>query len=208
MKGLALTVALACSACGSNRPEIPPELLVPSNGCGGAAYPEGPYGAEPGDRAEDVCFEGFRSPHTAIIREDALEELSLSRYYDPEGERYELVLLNTAALWCLACRVEHETLPSRAAEFEDDGLVILSALFQDEAGSPADFDDLRVWIQTFEPNFPMALDPDYQLGRYASADTAPLNLLIDARNLEIIEKFVGNQESALWARIEQELSAR
>lgn len=204
----ALPFLLACGACGSNRPEIPPELLAPSDGCSGGDYPEGPYGSEPGDRVADVCFQGFRSPDTATIREDELEDVSLSRYYDPAGERYELVLLNTAALWCLACRVEHETLPARAAEFEERGLVVVSALFQDEAGAPADFDDLRVWIRTFEPNFPMALDPDYQLGRYASADTAPLNLLIDARNLEIIEKFVGNQESVLWPRISDELAAR
>src|SRR5687768_81362 len=99
---LALPMLLVVGACGSNRPEIPPELLAPGNGCSGGDYPEGPYGTEPGERAEDVCFEGFRSPDTAAIREDELEELSLSRYYDPSGERFELVLLNTAALWCQA----------------------------------------------------------------------------------------------------------
>jgi hypothetical protein len=205
----ALLCALALVAgCGTNRPEIPPELLAPSESCGDADYPNGPFGTEPGDVAEDACFEGFRTPDTTALREDRLEQLALSDYYDAAGENYELILLNTAALWCMACQVEHQTLPARAAEFEADGLVVLSALFQDEAGAPADFDDLRVWISTFDVTFPMALDPDYQLGVYASADTAPLNLLIDARNLQIIEKFVGNQEAVLWPRIEEELAAR
>ena len=42
MKRLALPVLVFCGACGSNRPEIPPELLTPSEGCGSGDYPSGP----------------------------------------------------------------------------------------------------------------------------------------------------------------------
>jgi hypothetical protein len=54
----------------------------------------------------------------------------------------------------------------------------------------------------------MALDPDYQLGIYAPAGSAPLNLLLDARTLEILEKFTGDQATVLWPLVEAELTQR
>jgi hypothetical protein len=201
-----LAAALA-GGCGSNRPEIPPELLA--NGGGETReYPEGPYGSEPGQLAANAEFRGFRRPLAAKLEESALEDLSLDRFYDPDGYRYELILLNSAALWCSVCIEEHRSLPEQYADFEARGFVVLSALFQDQRGDPADFDDLRAWIQTFDVPFPMVLDPDYQLGVYASAETAPLNLLIDARTMRIVEKFVGDQREVLWSLVGDELSRR
>ena len=207
MKTAIVLVAALAGGCGSNRPEIPPELLGDVNP-DAAEYPDGPYGSEPGELAVNAEFRGFRRPLSATLEEGKLEELSLDRYYDPTGDRYELILLNSAALWCSVCIEEHRDLPTQFAEFEPRGLVILSALFQDQRGDPADFDDLRAWIQTFDVPFPMVLDPDYQLGVYASAETAPLNLLIDARSMRIVEKFVGDQREVLWSLVSDELSRR
>lgn len=207
MKAALVLVSSLLGACGSNRPEIPPELL----GDGGGQtreYPEGPYGSEPGELAANAEFRGFRRPLAARLEQDALESLSLDRFYDPDGYRHELILLNSAALWCSVCIEEHRALPEQYAEYEARGLVVLSALFQDQRGDPADFEDLRAWIQTFDVPFPMVLDPDYQLGVYASAETAPLNLLIDARTMRIVEKFVGDQREPLWSLIGDELTQR
>jgi hypothetical protein len=54
----------------------------------------------------------------------------------------------------------------------------------------------------------MVLDPDYQLGAYASPETAPLNLIIDARTMRIEKKFIGDQSAVIWPYIENELSRR
>jgi hypothetical protein len=201
--------ALFFAGCGTNRPEIPPELLQPV-GCDNSSYPAGPFGTEPGTVAENFCFKGVRSPDPkrASSQVANLEELSFGNFYDPSGSRYELILVNSAAIWCSACQVEHQTLPERARELKDEGLVIVSALFQDAKRNPATTDDLLAWIETFEPNFPMVLDPDYQLGAYASAETAPLNLVIDARNMQILQKFIGDQASVLWPYLENELAER
>jgi hypothetical protein len=106
------------------------------------------------------------------------------------------------------CQVEHRELPVRHAEYAPRGLVILSALFQDERADPADLSDLTAWVETFDVPFPMVLDPAYQLGAYASAETAPLNLVLDARTMRIVEKYVGDQSSLLWPFVEQELARR
>ena len=206
---LVLFGALLLAGCGTNRPEIPPELLQPA-GCDSSSYPAGPYGSEPGTVAQNFCFEGVRAPNPERASEQVqdLEELSFGNFYDPSGSRYELILVNSAAIWCSACQVEHQTLPEHASELGGEGLVIVSGLFQDAKRNPATPDDLLAWIETFEPNFPMVLDPDYQLGAYASAETAPLNLVIDARNMQILQKFIGDQASVLWPYLENELAQR
>ena len=216
MNGRGLFVlALLLAGCGTNRPEIPPELLQnPGDGslapgCVTAGYPSGPYGTDPGSVVENMCFSGWTTPGTSPHSEAALENLSLGAFHDETGKNYELLLVNTAALWCAACKNEHKTLGEHYAELAPRGLGLVSALFQDNAGGPATVDDLKLWVETFDVQFPMLLDsPDYQLGIYASADTAPLNLLIDARTMTIIQKFVGDQSSVIWPLIENELDQR
>jgi hypothetical protein len=117
-------------------------------------------------------------------------------------------MVNTAAVWCSACRIEHETLGDYARRLAPRGLVVLSALFQDQSGDPAGIDDLVAWADTFGTNFPFVLDPSYSFGAYASAETAPLNLIFDARSMTLLERFIGDQPGALWPFVEAELSRR
>jgi hypothetical protein len=205
--GVVVLVALV-GACGSNRPEIPRELLVAPEGCGALDYPDGPYGTEAGSVAADQCFSGWARPAQVSHDEESLHTVSFSHFYDPTGDRYELLLVNSAALWCAACEVEHQTLPDHYEELAPKGLAVLGAVFQDRQGDPATLADLTLWVETFGTTFPMVLDPDYQLGAYAPAASAPLNLLIDARTMRIVEKFVGDQGNALWEPIEKELDRR
>jgi hypothetical protein len=202
-------LAALAAGCGSNRPEIPPELLAPSeSGCDSGAYPEGPYGLEPDTTAENFCFRGWRRPNATEHTTSSLEDISFSTFHDETGDRYELLLVNTAALWCSVCQVEHRDLPGRYQAYSPRGLAILTALFQDARSEPAKFDDLRVWVETFSVPFPIVLDPAHQMGAYASAETAPLNLVIDARTMRILQKYVGDQSTLLWDFVETELTRR
>jgi hypothetical protein len=204
-------LGLALGACGTNRPEIPEELLrdpAGSNGCSAPDYPAGPYGDDPDTTASNLCFQGFRAPLDAPHTASALEDLSLGNFYDPEGKTYEVLLVNTAAVWCSVCKTEHRSLPEHYRELAPHGLAIVSALFQNSKGAPAEFSDLKTWVEAFDVPFPMVLDPDYQLGSYASAETAPLNLVIDARTMQIMHKFIGNQSEDMWRLIADELASR
>jgi len=203
-----LLVALAALGCGTNRPEIPPELLQPAGSCNSGLYPAGPYGIEVDSTAQNFCFQGWARPDTTEHTQASLQDLAFSTFHDETGERYELLLVNSAAVWCSVCRSEHEDLPARHEEFGPRGLVIFSALFQDAKAEPAKFDDLKVWVETFDTPFPMVLDPAFQLGAYASPETAPLNLLIDARTMKILQKYVGDQSTLLWDFVETELTRR
>ncbi|HEY0466525.1 MAG TPA: hypothetical protein VGC79_20090 [Polyangiaceae bacterium] len=193
-------------ACGSNTPKIPPELLA-SGGCNSPVYPSGPFGTEEGDTLADACFQGFRNPDTVSHTQGSLETIAFADYYDPTGSKgYQLILINTAAVWCSACRSEHEGLPAKNAEYGPRGLRILSTLFQDARRNPATLRDLSTWVETFSADYAMVLDPDYQLGGFASAETAPLNLVIDARTMKIEKKLLGDQATVLWPFIDASLA--
>jgi hypothetical protein len=202
------------AGCGTNRPEIPPELLASPDGvandlgCNALGYPRGSYGTKAGNVEAGACFQGWFDPTTEPHTDAALESISLGNFFDPTGSKYELLLVNSAALWCTVCKAEHKTLPQHYTELAPHGLALVSALFQNNAAEPASVSDLKQWVETFGTNFPMVLDPDYQLGTYASAETAPLNLVIDARTMQIVETFVGDQGSVLWPLIEDELARR
>jgi len=203
-----LVLSAALAACGTNKPEIPEELLGDPNASSGSDYPEGPYGTLKGDIAQNAQFRGWPDPLASPTTPETLTSVSLADYYDPSGERYELLLVNSAAIWCTVCQSEHRTLPDRYEQYSGRGFMLLSALFQDEAGNPADANDLKLWVGRFDVPYPMVLDPDFQLGAYATAESAPLNLLIDARNMRIIEKFIGDSSTTLWTLVEDELAAR
>ncbi|MFO7181365.1 MAG: hypothetical protein DIU78_021865 [Pseudomonadota bacterium] len=197
----------ATLACGTNKPELPPGLERPEH-CVAVGYPDGPYGTEPGAVIRNACFSGFRAPHRVAHTPEGLEPIALSDYHDPEGDAVRLLVLNTAALWCAACRIEHESLPRYLEPLRPRGLVFLSAVFQDERHEPADFDDLVLWIETFDTRFPIVLDPGYSFGLYASAETAPLNLVVDPKTMTILAKFVGDQPAVMWPFVEAELAKR
>ncbi len=213
----ALLFTLFAAGCGSNTPEIPSEYLNGSGGSGGTSslsYPAGPYGTTQGTLIKNYRFNvGWSDPKAVgydLERLDA-EPLELASFYAPTGEDAdgqprELLLLNTAAIWCQACRIEHEELDTRLAQYGPRGVVIFSTLFQDAQSRPATTQHLKVWAQQFEVGFPFALDPEYQMGDFARAETAPLNLVVDLKTMEILLKVTG--EGLVWPFIEAELAAR
>jgi hypothetical protein len=200
--GSVCCACLVLAACGSNTPKIPPELLA-SSGCNTLDYPSGPFGTEEGDTLADACFQGYRNP----AKGRSLEDIAFADYYDPSGSKgYQLILINTAAVWCSACRSEHDGLPQKNQEYGARGLRILSTLFQDARRDPATLDDLDAWVKVFSSDYAMVLDPDYQLGGFASAETAPLNLVVNARTMKIEKKLLGDQATVLWPFIDASLA--
>jgi hypothetical protein len=201
-----LLVLSGLNACGDNTPKIPAELLN-GGGCAAPDYPSGPYGSEEGDTLANACFKGFRNPARVSHDQASLETIAFSDYYDPTGSKGDqLLLINTAAVWCSACRTEHESLTAKNDQYQPLGVRIVSTLFQDAARNPATLRDLNIWVETFSSDYAMLLDPDYQLGTYASAETAPLNLVVRARTMKIEKKLLGDQPTILWPFIDAALA--
>jgi hypothetical protein len=203
---LAASLALAC---GSNAPEVPKELLAGGSSCAAPDYPMAGVGTEPGDVIENKCFVGYRAPDRVAPAEAHRETIAFSDYYDPAGTKgVNLLLINTAAIWCSACVAEHGTLSQHQTQLGPRGLVLVSTLFQDAQRNPASLQDVERWIANFHSNFPMVADPELYLAAYASPDLAPLNMLVDPRSMKILRKYVGDQGTVMWPYIESELQAR
>jgi peroxiredoxin len=99
---------------------------------------------------------------------------------DPEGElhsladyRGEAVWVNFWATWCIPCREELPAMQRVAAEFEDDGLVVL-AVNQEESGraAAAFFDELGV-------DLPLLLDSEGDVSAQYRLFGLPASFFID-----------------------------
>jgi hypothetical protein len=88
-------------------------------------------------------------------------------------------------------------------------VVILGTLFEDARGAPAKPEDLALWGTglNFLVDWPLVLDPGLKLGPYFSQSVTPLNLVVDARTMEILFVFMG-YSGTLWTLVDAELEAR
>jgi hypothetical protein len=176
-----------------------------------AAYPAGPFGSTRGSIMADHTFLGWRDPVRSAYDENRLEEVRLSDFYDPDSARVELIVINASAVWCPACRTEMATIDARglADAYRRRGVVLLGTLFEDARGRPATPRDLALWGNelSFRVTFPLVLDPALSLGPYFAQSVTPLNLVVDANTMEILEVFMGYSES-LWWFVDGELERR
>jgi len=176
-----------------------------------AQYPAGPYGSEVGSIIANHEFLGWRDPVRSGFDPNRLEEIRLSDFHDPGGQHTELIVLNSSAVWCPACRSEMQTLDrlDMSGSYQRSKVVILGTLFEDARGAPAKPEDLALWGNelNFLIDFPLVLDPGLKLGPYFAQSVTPLNLVIDARTMEILFVFMGYSQT-LWALVDDELTAR
>jgi hypothetical protein len=217
---LVVALGLLGLGCGTNRPDIPAYLLADDAG-GTSGYPSGPYAkditSDIGLPIRDIQFQkGWLDPKAAGYDTAKLAPVKLSDFYDPDGTKgIELMLLNTAAGWCGACKNEHEgtssnpSLGEHAASLSPRGFMVLSALFEDGKFNPAGENHLVAWAKSYETDFPFVLDPENQLGGGFGVDQlAPLNLVVDARTMKVLFGTTGDKAAVIWPFVEKELAAR
>lgn len=210
--------ALLGAACGSNEPELPPDLAdaIARSGSGSADYPAAPYGTSEGETARNLCFdEVWRNPEASGFDPAVLERVCFADFYDPDGSRgVEILLVNTGALWCLACRTEwggagaQTSLLEKYDERQSQGFRILGLFFQGVAGEPASREDITLWAKTYAIDVPFGRDPEFLMGLYADEQVQPFNMLVDASNMKILRAFEGDQSAALFSVLDAELEKR
>ena len=172
-------------------------------------YPPGPYGRGVGSVIENLEFLGWHDPVAAGYDPANFEVVRLSDFYDPTGEDIKLIVLNASAVWCTVCRAEYRHFAEQAihATYRPKGVQLIGALFEDNAAGPAKPEDLAEWGRSpqFAVEFPMVLDPGFKLGRYFASDVTPLNLIIDARTMKIVNVTMGydpSDTSTYWLYVD------
>lgn len=209
--GLTYSTALAALvlvACGVNDP-APPRGSAGTGGTGAGdadvdadvpAYPPGPYGVTKGSVIQDHTWEGWTAPTEVGFDENALETISLRDYYDPDGTKgYKAIVINAAARWCSICKIEQKDLRKNRDEWGPKGAVFIEALFEDVAGEPAKPSDLVAWGSTYQIDWILVLDPTNKLSAFFDPSSAPMNMIIDARTMEIRDIVTGLPEESWWS---------
>jgi AhpC/TSA family len=158
------------------------------------AYPPGPYGIAEGATIENLSFLGWSAPQAAQYRVEEAGAIRLSDFYDPTGEKgLELLLINSVAVWCGVCRTEYDDMRTSQiySQLSARGVEMLGLLFEDNDGLPARYVDMVNWGSAFEVKFPFGLDPAFKTGVYFDRSATPMNMLVDARTMEILVLVTG-----------------
>ncbi|HVW30367.1 MAG TPA: hypothetical protein VHC69_33645 [Polyangiaceae bacterium] len=215
----AILPVIALTACGTNNAGVPKDLLdavralnQSSESDGGeSSYPPPPYGTEPGDVVQDLCFQGWMDPAKANYDPAKFTKICLSDFHaDPDTR---LLLIESCAIWCVACKFEYggsgdrPSLQQQLDARKSKGFRVMGTIFQNGAGGPAAPSDAKTWASVYSLTFPFALDSDHQLGLFTSPNVAPFNLLIDTRKMQIVLALEGDEPAVLFGKVDGFLAA-
>lgn len=173
-------------------------------------YPAGPYGIGLGSTLENFGFLGWRDPVASNYDENALEEVRLGEFYDPDGSKnIRLIWINASAVWCTVCRAEMIDIRDNGvnAAFKPRGVQLIVTLFEDNKSGPAKPLDLHNWgnQNQYAIDFPLLLDPSFKLGAFFTSDATPLNMLVDARTMKVIDATMGYSLD-YWQKVDRLLT--
>jgi len=170
----------------------------------------------------DYSFTGYARPGEGI-GETHRGAVALSDFYNPTGDdtyaegspfgagtrRPKALVINVSAVWCVSCKLEAQTvLPDEYADFHPRGGELLFDLAESaEPGNVASFTQLDSWISTFSVTYPAVIDPSYQLGSVFPSSAFPANMLVDTRDMTIVEVVSGVPEESFWTKANALLDA-
>jgi hypothetical protein len=173
-------------------------------------YPPGPYGVGVHATLENFSFLGWHDPKSANYDVSKLEHVQLSEYYNPDGRsNVKLIWINASAVWCSVCRAEMGDINTNQvhAVFGPKGVQLLVTLFEDNDSGPATPGDLANWGRAPQHaiDYPLALDPGFKLGAFFTSDATPLNMLVDAKTMKVLDATMG-YSSDYWDRVDRLLA--
>jgi hypothetical protein len=173
-------------------------------------YPPGPYGTGLHATLEDFAFLGWHDPVAANYDAGKLEQVRLSEYYNPDGRSdVKLIWINASAVWCSVCRAEMTDIKDNGihASFGPRGVQLIGTLFEDNKSGPAKPSDLHNWgaAPAHQIDYPLVLDPGFKLGAFFTSDATPLNMLVDAKTMKVIDATMG-YSSDYWQRVDRLLA--
>ena len=220
---LSLLCAEGCASKSLDEPDTDPPNPGAGNPSGGGSdsgaatpdyrlqdYPSGPYGVGLGATLEDFAFLGWRDPVASGYDIERMETVRLSEFYNPDGRSgIKLIWINASAVWCTVCRAEMKdiNLQDIKGTLGPKGLQLIETLFEDNDSLPAKPIDLQKWGQVVDHSidFPLVLDPGFKLGAFFTSDATPLNMLVDARTMQVIDLTMG-YSGDYWQRVDEHIS--
>jgi hypothetical protein len=151
-------------------------------------------GSTSGNRIANYKFLGYPDADES----KGLQPISLAQFYDPTGNRYRIIHIQAAGVWCAACKAETSVVvPNKSILDERKAVWLVSLAEGPTETQPSKEADLVNWIATYKSPFTQWLDPGNQnLGPFYDRSALPWNANIDARTMEILTSATGAIGSA------------
>lgn len=190
--GAALCGLALLSSCGGDSDEVDfcgetQEQDTPRD-----SYPAGPFGTTECARIENLAL---TQPDNSTVDLQSIRSQASS----------ELLLVVTSAGWCTACIEEQPQLQAIHEQFSGKGLVVMVSLFEDSNYAPVDGSYAEQWKRQYELDFMVVADPDKQLHQYYDPSLTPMQMLVDASTMKILQIFVGEDLDTIRDLVEAKL---
>ena len=158
---------------------------------------------EIGDTMDDFVMSGYTdSNKDGSLAGEKLAEVRLSDF----AKTHKIILFDISAGWCGPCKTETTWFAGWLKTYGSKGLMIFQTLSDGNTqGSTPTTTMLDSWISTYKAVGACGIDPYKQSSQYNSKGTVPLNLIIDAKTLKVLDKINGASKSALEAKIKTHL---
>lgn len=162
-------------------------LALAAAACGG-----GGSGAPQGPKLEDAEFRAFVDRDgDGLSFNDGPSQTRFSEWLAGSKPGTKILMINAAAGWCNPCMLEAQVMNAFAADYKDRGVIVVTTVFQNGRGDPADDEFTRLWAESFALSIPTFIDSAFTMDHYLDANTMPSNMFVDAVTSEILGIQVG-----------------
>lgn len=144
-------------------------------------YPEGPYGTGVGDIIQNLRLSGL----------DGSEYRLASVYESPDA----VAVLYITATWCFTSGPEITWLNGEVAA--NKGITALTVVVENETYEAASVADGVAFRDAFGVEFPTVVDTNEVMLAYREAAAIPLNLIVRKRDMRIVHRAQGFEQSSL-----------
>ncbi len=187
LSNLAL-VSVVALAVGCGPPTDPtPNRPAPTTG----DYPPGPYGYGQGTTIANLNFIGKISPAPTDYSQLPMQPISLG---DVRANA-KLILIDGAARWCTPCNYDQPEMVNIENTYAPKGVTTMEIVVEGGYGVAATSDDINRWAQQHALSGIIAIDPQYQLAKYADVTAFPLYMVVRASTMRVEYMQVGTLAS-------------
>jgi len=178
-------------------PHYDPDLKQ-QRGCVSAS----PIG-EKGDVIEDFATVGYAdADKDGSLVGEKLQVLRLSDF----ATTAKIILFNLSAGWCKPCQAETQQSAALLKTFGPQGLAIFQVLFEgDSVSEPPTVALLDGWVSSLKAAGAVGIDVDAESIVYNTTGLTPVNMILDAKTLRVLDKFYAYNQLTLESKIKTHL---
>lgn len=135
---------------------------------------------------------------------DGAEAPQLIRLNDVAALGYDLILFNVAAGWCGPCQAETKEFKYLIKTYPN--VAVFQVIFDHSTpGVVPTLEFVSKWIKTLKAVGYVGVDPDRKVMSINTEGSTPLNMIIDAKTMKVLDKFNGSPQSGLGSIIKKYL---